>query len=255
MSYTIMQGSFLIALKLVPGISAVYNETVITIGAMQMFFLPDIKKSALPISVFKIFLIAPLVVVDFLAFGKINHMYLLIYYSALGAGYFIRYFIAEKRIFILMNVVLSTESFARQTFWLISMFLATTNFGYAVWIITAIFDIIFNIALSFIKYDTFIGGVKIEQEKPVELASVLAINSEVSVSLTEREIEVLLFLAEGLSSKEIADELSVSKRTIDFHRGNLKRKLNAGTPAELVKYAVENREKLAPVINTSMEMS
>ena len=39
--------------------------------------------------------------------------------------------------------------------------------------------------------------------------------------LTEREIEVLKFIKDGLSSKEIADKLFVSYRTIEVHRSHL----------------------------------
>lgn len=45
------------------------------------------------------------------------------------------------------------------------------------------------------------------------------------VRLTKREIEVLSLIAQGMSSKEAADELFVSKRTIDFHLANIYDKL------------------------------
>lgn len=45
------------------------------------------------------------------------------------------------------------------------------------------------------------------------------------VRLTKREIEVLCLIAQGHSSKEAADELFLSKRTIDFHLANIFDKL------------------------------
>jgi DNA-binding CsgD family transcriptional regulator len=45
------------------------------------------------------------------------------------------------------------------------------------------------------------------------------------VRLTKREVEVLSLVIEGKSSKEVADELYVSKRTVDFHLANIYSKL------------------------------
>jgi DNA-binding CsgD family transcriptional regulator len=46
------------------------------------------------------------------------------------------------------------------------------------------------------------------------------------VKLTKREIEVLVLVIEGKSSKEVADQLFVSKRTVDFHLANIYSKLS-----------------------------
>ncbi|MDX1931764.1 MAG: response regulator transcription factor [Capsulimonadales bacterium] len=47
-----------------------------------------------------------------------------------------------------------------------------------------------------------------------------------NVKLTKREIEVLTLVIEGKSSKEVADLLFVSKRTVDFHLANIYEKLD-----------------------------
>lgn len=47
-----------------------------------------------------------------------------------------------------------------------------------------------------------------------------------SVKLTRREVEVLTLVIEGKSSKEVAEQLFVSKRTVDFHLANIYDKLN-----------------------------
>ena len=49
---------------------------------------------------------------------------------------------------------------------------------------------------------------------------------DTSVKLTRREGEVLTLVIEGKSSKEVADQLFVSKRTVDFHLANIYDKLN-----------------------------
>lgn len=62
--------------------------------------------------------------------------------------------------------------------------------------------------------------------------------------LTPREREILQLIAEGFTSKEIADKLSVTKRTVDIHRTNLTQKLNIKTIAGLTRFAV--REGIVP---------
>ncbi|MEW5718363.1 MAG: response regulator transcription factor [Chloroflexota bacterium] len=56
--------------------------------------------------------------------------------------------------------------------------------------------------------------------------------------LTEREIQVLRLVAEGLSSREIAERLSISVKTVDTHRANIMDKVGAHNAAELTKYAI-----------------
>jgi len=56
--------------------------------------------------------------------------------------------------------------------------------------------------------------------------------------LSDREKEVLRYLAQGFSSKEIANKLFVSPSTIHSHRSNLMNKLGLGTRHELVNYAL-----------------
>ncbi len=56
--------------------------------------------------------------------------------------------------------------------------------------------------------------------------------------LTEREREVLTFLAEGANNAEIAKSLVISPKTVERHRENIMRKLNLHSRAELVRYAI-----------------
>jgi DNA-binding NarL/FixJ family response regulator len=56
--------------------------------------------------------------------------------------------------------------------------------------------------------------------------------------LSRREVEVLGLIAEGLSSKEMAESLGVSPRTIETHRERIKRKLKIRTVAGLTKFAI-----------------
>ena len=56
-------------------------------------------------------------------------------------------------------------------------------------------------------------------------------------TLTPREQEIMVLLAEGLSSIEIADKLFISRKTVDNHRSNIFRKLNLHSVIELIRYA------------------
>ncbi len=56
--------------------------------------------------------------------------------------------------------------------------------------------------------------------------------------LTERELEVLKRIAEGLSTKEIAARFDISARTVETHRANLMRKLGLRSAAQLVRLAI-----------------
>ncbi len=62
--------------------------------------------------------------------------------------------------------------------------------------------------------------------------------AQVSDELSDREREILTLVAEGLTSREIAQRLIISPKTVDRHRENIMSKLNLHTRAELVRYAV-----------------
>ena len=58
--------------------------------------------------------------------------------------------------------------------------------------------------------------------------------------LSTREIEILVCVCRGLSNQEIADELFISKRTVDKHRANILEKTGCKNTASLVVYAVRH---------------
>jgi two-component system, NarL family, response regulator NreC len=58
-----------------------------------------------------------------------------------------------------------------------------------------------------------------------------------SETLTLREIEVLKLLAKGYTNRQIAEQLSLSPRTVEGHRANLSGKLGLHSRVELVEYA------------------
>ncbi|WP_121068128.1 response regulator [Chachezhania antarctica] len=66
----------------------------------------------------------------------------------------------------------------------------------------------------------------------------LIATSEEQASLTAREQQILSLVAQGLNNREIAERLGVSAKTVDNHRTNLMRKVEAHSVAELLAYAV-----------------
>jgi two-component system response regulator NreC len=69
-------------------------------------------------------------------------------------------------------------------------------------------------------------------------------NSKVNIiteSLTEREVEIIELVAEGLTNKEIGEKLFISHRTVDTHRTNLMKKLDVSNVAGLIRFAFKNR--------------
>ncbi|CAL2064522.1 response regulator transcription factor [Tenacibaculum sp. 190524A05c] len=59
------------------------------------------------------------------------------------------------------------------------------------------------------------------------------------VVLSNREKEILSLIANGKTSKEIAETLFIAKTTVDTHRKNMIRKLNLKNGNELVKYSID----------------
>lgn len=57
--------------------------------------------------------------------------------------------------------------------------------------------------------------------------------------LTNRELEILECIADGLSSQEIADKLFISKRTVDNHRNSILIKSGTKNTAGLIRFALE----------------
>ena len=58
--------------------------------------------------------------------------------------------------------------------------------------------------------------------------------------LTQRQREVIKLIAEGLTSKEIAMRMNLSPKTVNFHRQEIKQRLNVRGTAGIVRYVVRN---------------
>ena len=58
---------------------------------------------------------------------------------------------------------------------------------------------------------------------------------EIDINLTNREIEIVKLISEGMTSKQMADKLFISARTVETHRANLIKKCGVRNAIELVK--------------------
>ena len=75
------------------------------------------------------------------------------------------------------------------------------------------------------------------------------------IKLTKREIEVLTLVIEGKSSKEVAERLYVSKRTVDFHLANIYEKLQVNNRVQAFRRAVALGLLSADLIDPNSEKS
>jgi DNA-binding NarL/FixJ family response regulator len=59
-------------------------------------------------------------------------------------------------------------------------------------------------------------------------------------ALTPREMQVATLLGYGYTNRAIAEQLSISIRTVDMHRANVLRKVGAETRADVVRWALDH---------------
>jgi diguanylate cyclase (GGDEF)-like protein len=83
-------------------------------------------------------------------------------------------------------------------------------------------------------------GVQAEMSSGAN-ASVSPGEGYASSSLTPRELQVLVLLAQGKANKEVAEALSLSVRTVETYRANIMEQLGVHSAAELVLYAVRHK--------------
>jgi len=65
--------------------------------------------------------------------------------------------------------------------------------------------------------------------------------TQASVTLSPRERHIVQLLAEGNNNKEVARALELSVKTVETHRSNIMRKMEFGSLADLVRYAIRNK--------------
>lgn len=78
-----------------------------------------------------------------------------------------------------------------------------------------------------------LNGLMKRKSRQVDVQPIKQVNH-----LSQREIEVLEKIGAGKTTKEIAFDFSLSPRTVDIHRANIKKKLNLRSSAEIVAFAL-----------------
>ena len=58
--------------------------------------------------------------------------------------------------------------------------------------------------------------------------------------LSQREFQVLTYLAAGKTNREIAELLSISVKTVDTHRGHVLKKLKLRNNSDITRFAIQN---------------
>jgi DNA-binding NarL/FixJ family response regulator len=87
------------------------------------------------------------------------------------------------------------------------------------------------------------GGAFISAEVAQQLAlgAMPGAQAALHEALSDREFQILRMIAEGLSVSDIAARLSLSVKTVSTHKANIQQKMNLGTTAELIRYALTHR--------------
>ncbi len=90
------------------------------------------------------------------------------------------------------------------------------------------------------ELEYFLGSqVEIDGDRPSLAKARRMRATEIVKDLSNRQREVLNFIAKGLLNKQIAHELSLSERTIKMHRAILMKRLDVPSAADMVRLAVE----------------
>lgn len=84
-----------------------------------------------------------------------------------------------------------------------------------------------------------LDAVLTEQSSEANLEQVASCCEPINIS--HRELEIIRLIAEGMTNKEIADKLFLSKHTVNTHRKNIMHKLGLGNTADIVMYALKEK--------------
>lgn len=88
--------------------------------------------------------------------------------------------------------------------------------------------------------ETVLRGRKyFNKEITGQMIDIMSIEGVETRKLSPKETEVLTLISEGQTTKEIADQLFISTRTVETHRVNIMKKLNARNTAEMIKIATQ----------------
>jgi len=96
-------------------------------------------------------------------------------------------------------------------------------------------------ALSSVEQQVVFYSSEVKKALDGKLATRSTSNIELTEPLTDRELEVLNYLCDGLTSKEIGEKLFLSSRTVETHKNNIMQKFGVNTTGKLIMLAIKNR--------------
>jgi len=87
------------------------------------------------------------------------------------------------------------------------------------------------------------GGAFISSEVAQQLAlgAMPGASGPLHASLSDREFQIFQLIAGGKSVSDIAERLNLSVKTVSTHKANILQKMNMGTQADLIRYALTHR--------------
>jgi DNA-binding NarL/FixJ family response regulator len=103
-------------------------------------------------------------------------------------------------------------------------------------------DDLVNAIYSVSKGERYIKG-KVSEifiDNYFKIKKTVEVTEKIKSILSDREIEVLKLIAQGLSHHEIADKLFISIKTVNAHKQNIMKKLDIRSNADLIKYSIKN---------------
>ncbi|GAA3956044.1 response regulator [Chitinophaga oryziterrae] len=99
-------------------------------------------------------------------------------------------------------------------------------------------ELIMSIKSRLIRFTIF--NIQNRDRKHTTIVSMPVIAPEIHNKLSKTEFRIMQMIAEGLSTKEIAQTLNISIKTVENHRHNISKKLNLTGHNSLIKYAIKN---------------
>jgi DNA-binding NarL/FixJ family response regulator len=99
-------------------------------------------------------------------------------------------------------------------------------------------ELIMSIKSRLIRFTVF--NIQQRERKHTTIVSMPVIAPEIHNKLSKTEFRIMQMIAEGLSTREIAQTLNISIKTVENHRHNISKKLNLTGHNSLIKYAIKN---------------
>ncbi|HJT74041.1 MAG TPA: response regulator transcription factor, partial [Chitinophaga sp.] len=99
-------------------------------------------------------------------------------------------------------------------------------------------ELLLSIKSRLTRFTVF--NIQQREKKHTTIVSMPVIPPEIHNKLSKTEFRIMQMIAEGLSTREIAEQLNISIKTVENHRHNISKKLNLTGHNSLIKYAIKN---------------